>query len=283
MNELDSRNMYCKIIETLDNADKDWKMKLEKVSQSKIKFEELDDNDIYEGLSFAIMSAQAKWNTIEKHENQIKHILLEFKTNQIANLSDDEVNEIYRKLRSLDNPKIASRLLKKHLFYIRNNSNKIIHLFPEPGSFKAFIGKLLPDIIKLKDMMLSPKYKMEGVQDVIFNEFAKSIGIPSIKTDTHVIRLFQRLELSKGKCDIENVANIWASNVGIELTELDNILWFFCADKYGEICTENNPKCSICCLKGEYCQWVGDLARIVARPSPPTPRISSSSHNSSPR
>lgn len=256
MNEQHLKDMYNKIIETLNEHNADWKLKLEEeISQSKTRFEDLNDTDIFERLSFAIMSAQAKWNTIGKHEKEIKNILLGFKINQVANLSDDEVNEIYRKLMSLENPKIASRLLKKHLFAIRNNAVKLKNLFPKQGSFKAFIWQFKIDRRGLKHKIVYPNgYKMEGVGEVIFDEFEKYIGIPGIKPDTHVVRLFHRLGLSKSECGIKEIAEEWADALGFELTELDNVLWYFCADKYGEICTKKNPKCDLCRLRGVYCK-----------------------------
>lgn len=250
-------DIYKTIIDTLNNQDSNWKKRLEdEISQSKTKFEDLNDTDIFKKLSFAIMSAQAKWYTISEHYDQIEDILLGFNIFQVAKLSDNEINEKYKKLRSLDKPRITSRFLEMHLFAIRNNAKKIIKLFPEPGGFKTFIEQFKTDPLNLESQMVySEKYKMERVGEVIFKEFAKEIGIPSIKPDTHIIRLFHRLGLANSGFEIKDIAEEWAKVVGVELTELDNILWFFCADKYGEICTQNNPKCDKCRLRVKYCQW----------------------------
>ena len=48
---------------------------------------------------------------------------------------------------------------------------------------------------------------------------------------------------------IENFSNI----TKYSQTEIDFLLWHFCADKYGEICTKTNPKCNICPIK-VYCK-----------------------------
>ena len=155
-----------------------------------------------------------------------------------------------------------SRFLEKQVMAIRNNAKKIVGLiYPACGSFKELIikeSKQLTDFKKLREMLTESgsKYKLEQLGPAIFEEFLKNIGLRSFKIDVHMIRLFKRLGLAKHPSEIRSVAEEWAKAVKIDLIKLDYRLWLFCADGYGEVCTERKPNCGICLLKQEYCQHV---------------------------
>ena len=43
-----------------------------------------------------------------------------------------------------------------------------------------------------------------------------------------------------------------AESMGKHCAEIDYLLWMYCANGYGEICTIRNPKCDICVIR-EFC------------------------------
>ena len=50
---------------------------------------------------------------------------------------------------------------------------------------------------------------------------------------------------------IEIIKEIAEKN-NISQIEVDNLIWQYCADEYGEICTKINPKCKKCVII-KYC------------------------------
>ena len=40
-----------------------------------------------------------------------------------------------------------------------------------------------------------------------------------------------------------------AEQMGKHCAEVDYLLWMYCANGYGEVCTVRNPKCDICVIR----------------------------------
>ena len=79
------------------------------------------------------------------------------------------------------------------------------------------------------------------------------------KPDRHIRRILGSKYLGCSESEIvpiyeafDIVAEI-AAELGKPVAEVDYILWSYCANGYGEVCTLNKPKCEKCVVK-EYCK-----------------------------
>ncbi|MCC8046578.1 MAG: hypothetical protein LIP12_14000 [Clostridiales bacterium] len=104
------------------------------------------------------------------------------------------------------------------------------------------------------------KYKMAQLGEALTSEYLRNVGYDIPKPDTHIRRILGRGIL--GCSDAETVSVFEAFDIISEiaqvmnwpLAKVDYILWSYCADGYGEICTVH-PKCDQCIANkvSEYC------------------------------
>jgi len=243
-----------RICKTMDESGYDWKSKI----YSLPNFEDFDDRAIFEGLCFAILTIQAVWNTYESKMDKLKQITKNFDVDFFAKLNAQELDEIYQRLKSEIQPR--DRFLKRKLNAMRFNAHRFLEVQKRHGSFKAFVGNEIVDKESLISKLIrqDSEYKLKLVGLAICCEFFKNMGIDEFKPDIHMARLFSRTELlsyafnkSPPQVAIRQTREIgwdFARKVGKKATEIDSILWQFCAEKKAEICTAQNPKCTQCRL-----------------------------------
>ena len=104
--------------------------------------------------------------------------------------------------------------------------------------------------------------KMKQMGEALTAEYLRNIGFDLAKPDRHIRRILGRKRL--GCSDKETVPIYEAIDIVAEIAcemnkstaEVDYILWSFCANGYGEICTVSAPKCEKC-TAGKYCNCRG--------------------------
>lgn len=93
-------------------------------------------------------------------------------------------------------------------------------------------------------------------------EYLKNIGHSIAKPDRHILRILgsEHLGLSKQeKVSVSEAFDIVADIAGLvnkSAAEVDYILWSYCADGFGGICTIKKPKCDICTVR-DFCNGKG--------------------------
>lgn len=110
---------------------------------------------------------------------------------------------------------------------------------------------------KLSDYRSPYKIKMLG--EALAWEYIRNIGVDACKPDTHLRRFLgnARMGISRGDIatmeeTIRQVEEISKEN-GIPQSVVDNLIWSYCADGYGQICTAT-PKCEKCIIR-IYCKY----------------------------
>lgn len=102
------------------------------------------------------------------------------------------------------------------------------------------------------------KDKMVQMDVALVCEYLRNIGHDIPKPDRHICRILgsEYLALSPEQA----VPALAAFELVVEMAErmkkpaaeVDYILWSYCADGYGEICTKRTPKCKVC-VAAECC------------------------------
>lgn len=243
-----------------------------------------DDNGVLEQLSEAILSIQAKWASIKSILPALRGDLFNYDMNRVARLPDRYI------LASFEKYKREIRFRKK-LFAIRDNAKVFIQIADVHGSVCSFIRNYLPATAydSFRDCYIRPAdadllryftypesdFRLHQVQLAICCEFFKNIGIDEFKPDAHTITFLNRINIDRTKAkvsrnpiDIREIGITVAQTLPQPRAFVDSLMWCLCAEEYGEICTENDPKCHLCKLKDppQLCAGYPGRKQIAADP-----------------
>lgn len=204
-----------------------------------------------EGLIWSLLSNQRPWKGISDNKNNIRKIFHNFDHDYILSTNPDVfVNKLIE-------IKCGNRAIKKQMEALNYNINVFLKIQSKYGSIDNYITSNLPHIIA-KDFA-NGHYKLKQVGFPLAMEYLRNVGIDTIKPDVHICRILgnDRLGLShnneaKEEEAVEIIKKI-SDDSGLSLSEIDYILWQFCADGYAEICTKK-PKCRLC-KANKYCNY----------------------------
>ncbi|HAS28052.1 MAG TPA: hypothetical protein DCR59_02500 [Dehalococcoidia bacterium] len=226
------------------------------------------DSDILEGLSKAILSRQATWSSIQNILQPLKIDLCNYNINTVATLTDSYMTSLYTKYKS----QVKARFLEDELFSIRDNAKIFQHIIIKHGSVCNLISSHLNNsaydnanncyvrakadsLIKCFTDPIS-NYKLRNVRLSICCEFFNNIGIDEFKPDAHTIRFFNKINLDQTKIkvsqrqkDVRQIGITIADTLTESRKYIDSVIWIFCAEYQGAICTKSKPQCSQCYLK----------------------------------
>jgi hypothetical protein len=111
-----------------------------------------------------------------------------------------------------------------------------------------------PLIEALSDAESNDKLEQMGIPLVC--EYLRNVGYDLPKPDTHICRILGSeilgFSTSKEVSEYKSIEIIFeiAKVAKKSVAETDYILWSYCSNGYGEICTSKNPKCNVCVAVG---------------------------------
>lgn len=213
-------------------------------------------------MVYSMLTSGASWSRVEPS--------LDIETGRIQLI--DEIFYQYNvdTLLHTDPNKLVNDLLSQKLGtqYIVNQMNalvnvnirKLIALDTEYGSIDNFYQKFIDTDSTLKTLVkvLSVEgkpHKYAQMGEALTAEYLKNVGYDIAKPDRHIRRILGSDILG---CSDSEIAPIYeafdlvaeiARATGKRIAEVDYILWSYCANGYGAVCTKENPKCDICVNK----------------------------------
>ena len=140
---------------------------------------------------------------------------------------------------------------------LNDNIRNFQHLQDEFGSIDDFITSESAEKIVRKLSMSSSKYKMKMFGEALAWEYLRNVGIDGAKQDTHLCRFLGADRMGTGEKSPASIKEVneqvtrLSAETKMSKVEIDNMIWSFCADGYGEICT-STPHCDVCTISG-YC------------------------------
>lgn len=203
------------------------------------------------GLVFSLLSNQRPWEPIERNTSKICDIFYNFDRDKMLKT---EYTVFEEKIREI---KCGNRAIKKQMESLNYNIRVLQQIESVYGSLDNFVTSDSPHKIAM-ELSSGSQYKLKQVGYALALEYLRNVGIDAVKPDTHIIRILghERLGLSEKVPTpneaVEIVEEI-SKETGYSLSYIDAILWLFCAEGYGDICS-NEPKCDICRLK-MYCNF----------------------------
>ena len=209
-------------------------------------------SDHIRAMVYSQLSARTVWNRIEVNVPKIELLFFNF---DLIRLQSCNWNLLYKGLLDL---KCGSQCTKRQMQNLHKNINVLLNIEREYGSLDNFVLSDKPEEIVVA-LSSKGKYKLEYVGPALAWEYLRNVGIDGAKPDVHVCRFLSanRLGLANGNPaepdEAIRIIRDISNNTGMSMAAIDNIIWSFCANKYGEICTAA-PHCSRCVIK-QYCYF----------------------------
>lgn len=207
--------------------------------------------DNIKGLVYAFLSNQKKWKDIVPQMGNIDELFFNFDKNRILSTSPEY---FYNGIFAL---KCGNRSTRKQMESLAYNIQVLEGIERDYGSLENFYETYPTD--KVAKMISSGKYKLRQIGYPLAWEFLRRVGLDGAKPDLHMRRILGRDRLGYSDSSIASEAEViqifddMARNTGYLKSHLDIVLWSYCADGYGEICTAT-PKCNRCVIR-EYCNY----------------------------
>lgn len=209
-------------------------------------------NDHIKALIYSLLSNQREWYRIENRLPTIDAIFENYDP-QILKIKkpSDLSNQIFEL-------KCGNINTTKQMINLSQNIKIFESIEIDYESLDNYVtSKSAYDIAQ---ELSSPKskYKLKSIGVALAWEYLKNIGIDGAKPDTHLRRFFSNKRMGKSTnrnpatekevfVQIEELAK----DTKLSKIEIDKIIWNFCANGKGEICTAF-PNCNKCIISN-YC------------------------------
>ena len=127
----------------------------------------------------------------------------------------------------------------------------------EYGTLDDFVTRLKPNAISALLACKESPYALKQIGFPLALEYLRNVGIDTVKPDVHIVRIFKRLglinESESEEKDVLKVIENLSKESGYTKAYIDFLLWHYCSVGFGNICSENNPKCEMCVIR-EFCK-----------------------------
>jgi len=248
-----SKNLpVCKIKEYLDQY---------KHFENKV----FSNNDYYWELAKVIFYTGMTAATITKRLDTIHDYFDDYET--ASDYSDHDIKEMLTDKNMICN--------KNKIQGCIDNARIFRRIIKEYGSFKKYIesfviSKSFKNLMLLREDL---RYRFWGLGPVTSYHFLMEIGLPVLKPDRVIIRIFQRLGLIENTNNDEQFLNAinqgreFAQVMGYPIRYIDIVFVHYGQMKSVEagiekgICLETNPSCKICGVTN-YCNYYAQNSRL---------------------
>lgn len=197
---------------------------------------------------YAQLTNQTKWSRIVPHLQEIDELFFYYNPQEIKKHTDSYFTEGIFAL------KCGNISTKAQMRNLHRNIETMESIVAEFGSMDAFVTSgSAQRIVELLSTGKS-KYKMAMLGEALAWEYIRNVGIDGCKPDTHLRRF---LGSDRMGVDVGPIASIeetiqqvefLSAETNLPLSSIDNIIWSFCADGYGEVCTAT-PHCERCVVR----------------------------------
>lgn len=227
--------------------------------------------DHIRAMVYSMLTSGAPWNRLEPH--------IDIETGRIWIIDEIFYQYDVDKLLSTDPSELVGQITAQTLGapYIKNQMNalintnieKLLALEKEYGSIDNFYQSIINTDSTMKTLVkelsaAGRPYKFAQLGEALTAEYLRNVGYDIAKPDRHICRILGSDILG---CSDKKVVPIYeavdivaaiANALEKGTAEVDYILWSYCANGYGEICTAKNPKCQYCVAK-QICKFTKTL------------------------
>lgn len=204
-------------------------------------------------MIYSLLTNNRRWDQVERNIEEIDKIFFDYDKERILNTPPEFFVGQIQKI------KCGNRNIRNQMEALHSNIYKLEKIENEFGSLDRFVTSGTP--VEIADLLAnSLKYKLHTMGLALAMEYLRNVGIDAIKPDTHICRILGKDRLGyspnkeAGEIEAIEIIDRISKETGYLSSEIDAVLWLFCADDKGMICTKK-PLCNECKLKGEHCNW----------------------------
>ena len=201
--------------------------------------------DHIRAMVYSMLSNQTKWHRIHSQLPKIDKIFFDYDSDRIiAEKPDKFCNQLF----DLKCGNVSTAAQMKALAY---NISIFRNIEKEYGNIDAFITSDSADIIVQKLSKGSSPFKLKMLGEALTWEYLRNVGIDGAKPDTHLRRFFgaDRMGIRENSPatvkEVNEQVSQLSESTGLSKIEIDNLIWSFCAEGFGEVCTAT-PHCLTC-------------------------------------
>lgn len=206
-------------------------------------------NEHIKAMVYALMTNQTVWNRIVPSLRAIDKIFHDYDADFIKTHNPDDFAEEIFCL------KCGNRSTRKQMNALKGNIEVFERLEQEYGAVDIFIEEHSPEDVVAAFSQAGSAYKLDMMGEALVWEYLRNVGIDGVKPDTHIRRFLGGNRM--GTIDVGSPAAMsevykqidrLSQKTGLLKAEIDNLIWSFCAEGYGEVCTAE-PHCDKCPVK----------------------------------
>jgi hypothetical protein len=215
-------------------------------SEKRDRGESFHLRDHVRGLILSQLSNQRPWGPIASNLAKIDRIFLDYDPDQLETTRPDDLTNALRALRC------ANRSIHAQMTFLARNIKTLRQIAAKFGSVDAFVVSADPDVIARR--LSSPgEFKLHQIGYTLALEYLRNVGIRAAKPDVHVCRVISGARLGYTPADPSpeeayRAVGKLAREADCNATYLDNLLWLFCAQDYGNVCRAD-PRCEVCAFR----------------------------------
>jgi DNA-3-methyladenine glycosylase I len=228
------KEIYTLIVESLKASVPDIEEKLDYYRN--LNCQDWSDNDFFEVMARTIFTG-IRDETVEKRWPAITKAFSNFNVHKVAKYTEKDVQRL------MENPKIIRH--KQKIKATISNAKKMERIIEEYGSFLNYINSF-SSLETLIEKLQGYYGGFSWIGEVNVYEFTKELGLPFIKPDIQVRKVFLRLGLINKKASLKEIVEI-GKNIAMTVKEkpavVDWALWSF-----GNKICKAKPECGKCRL-----------------------------------
>ena len=178
-----------------------------------------------EGLVYALLSSQRRWEGIERNRAKINAIFHDFDLKYLKSVDLEQI------LEEIEEIKCGNRGIKKQILGLKKNIAVLESIDERYGSVDEFYDtKIVDELIGILSDNKS-EYKITGMGPALAALYLKNMGISTEKPDVHtrrIIGMWGYSENSPKEATVEEthaVIHAIAEAYGITNAEADLIIW----------------------------------------------------------
>lgn len=228
-------------------------------------------NDHIRAMVYSMLSSGTSWKRLEEGIDiesgkiiPIDRIFCDYDVNQILQFKPEQLRDL------LKEQHFASQYTVKQMqALLEVNIPKLMFICEQYHSIDEYYQTYIETDRSLKSLIttlseIDSKNKLKQMDTALVCEYLRNVGYDVPKPDRHIRRILGRDILGCSDKEIVPVYEVFdiisaiSTDMNKSSAEVDYILWSYCADGYGEICTKKNPKCSKC-IASEKCEYGGKM------------------------
>lgn len=226
--------------------------------------------DHIRAMVYSMLSSGMSWNKVAKNMNpetkcitSVDKIFCDYDLERLLKLTPTQLRDSIKGIHCA-----TQSTLKQMEALLTVNVPKLLSIEKTYGTIDTYYQKFIEIDNTLKTLIIllsttDGASKLEQMNVALVCEYLRNIGHDIPKPDRHICRILSSEYLAFS--DKKAVTPFEAFDIIVELSkmtgksaaEVDYILWSYCADGYGEVCTAKKAKCEICKVK-KYCKKKGN-------------------------